>query len=626
MHKPNQLALLKTRRFFPLFCTQFLGAFNDNLFKNALIVLMAYHGINIAGVESHTLVNIAAGIFILPFFLFSATAGQLAEKLDKAELTRYIKLLEVGIMLIASLGFIYHHAVVLLICLFLMGLHSTLFGPIKYAILPQYLKEHELLGGNGMIEMGTFVAILIGQTMGTLLVSSGTIYLLILVVMLLSLAGYFTSRAMPPAPSFAPTLSIDWNFIRGTCSMLREVRKNRVLFLPILAISWFWFYGAVYLTQMPEYSKRILGGGPEVYTLLITLFSIGVAIGSLLCEKLSQGKVELGLVPLASIGLTVFGIDLYYAVTPVEGEISYLSLITFLCQANHYRTMIDFLMLGVSGGIFTVPLYALIQLRAKPHFRSRVIAVNNIMNALFMVIAAGISILLLSMGISIPILLLLVSISNIVVVLYIYCLLPEFTLRFMVWMLCHLIYRIREEGLEHIPDEGPALLICNHVSYVDALIIAGASPRPVRFVIDHRIFNLPILRFIFRTAGTIPIASDKEDSVIKDRAFNRVAQYLDEGEIVCIFPEGRLTPNGDLSLFRSGMETILAQNAVPVIPMALQGLWGSVFSRSGGNRVFKLLKCFWYRVTLTVGKPIAASAATAPLLQLLILELRGNRQ
>lgn len=626
MTKTNQFSLLRTRRFFPLFCTQFFGAFNDNLFKNALIVLLAYYGISFAGLNAHTLINIAAGVFILPFFLFSATAGQLAEKMDKARLARYIKLLEIIIMALASIGFIRQHAGLLFFCLFLMGLHSTLFGPLKYSILPQYLQNHELLGGNGMIEMGTFVAILAGQITGTLLLANGEVYAIVIAIMGVAIAGYISSRAMPEAPSLAPGLPLNWNFIRETSHILRESRKNRTVFLSILGISWFWFYGAVYLTQLPEYTKSVLGGDPTVYTLLIALFSIGVATGSLLCEKLSRHTVELGLVPLGSIGLSVFGIDLYFSASSGTAEMTLLPLSSFIHIAGHYRSMADITLIGLFGGIFIVPLYALIQIRVEPGFRSRAIAANNIMNAFFMVIAAGISALLLSTGMSIPMLLLLVSIANIGVALYIYRLLPEFTLRFVVWILSRIVYRIKESGLEQIPDKGGALLVCNHVSYVDALIIAGAVHRPIRFVMDSRIFDMPLLSYLFRTAGAIPIANAKENACLKEQALAKAAQCLEAGELVCIFPEGRLTPDGNLSPFRSGMEQILANTPVPVIPMALQGLWGSIFSRANSNRWIKILKCFRYPLHLNIGKPVPAGSATATLLQIVVLDLRKAQQ
>ncbi|MFC4158475.1 MFS transporter [Chitinimonas lacunae] len=625
MSHNSQFDLFRSRRFLPLFLTQFLGAFNDNLFKNAMLVLIAFFGLGFAGLDAPTLVNAAAGIFILPFFLFSATAGQLAEKYDKARLARFIKLLEIVIMALAAVGFYQRSAAVLMGCLFLMGIHSALFGPLKYSILPQYLDERELLGGNGLIEMGTFIAILLGQIGGTLIVQRSPDSATMIAGACLGVAvlGYLTSRSMPPAPPLASHLPINWNIFSETWHIIGYAARNRTVFNSLMGISWFWFFGAVYLTQLPTYSHDILHGNAEVYTLMVALFSIGVGAGSVLCEKLSGRKIEIGLVPFGSIGLSLFGIDLYFAApTPVGGSL--VDAVTFASQASNWRVMVDILLMGVFGGFFIVPLYALIQLRTEPQYRSRVIAANNILNSCFMVVAAAMSILILKLGASIPQLLLIVALMNIAVAIYIYALVPEFLMRFLVWVLTHTMYRVRHHGLHHIPDEGPCVLVCNHVSFMDAMVIAGAVRRPVRFVMDHRIFKIPLLNFFFRTAGAVPIAPAKEDPAMKQRAFERVAQYLAEGEVVCIFPEGRITYTGDINPFKPGIEEIISRTPVPVVPMALRGLWGSFFSRKDGTAMLKMPRRFWSKIELVAEAPVPAADVSAADLERRVGALRGD--
>ncbi|MEH6461303.1 MFS transporter [Chitinimonas sp. JJ19] len=628
MHNNNQFDLFKTRRFLPLFITQFLGAFNDNLFKNAMLVMIAFFGLGFAGINSATLINAAAGIFILPFFLFSATAGQLAERYDKAQLARFVKLMEIAIMAVAAAGFILQSAATLMVCLFMMGVHSALFGPLKYSILPQYLDERELLGGNGLIEMGTFIAILLGQIGGTLIIESnkenaslmaGAIASACVAVAVL---GYLSSRAMPPAPPQAKNLKINWNIFTETWHIIRLSRRNLTVFHSLMGISWFWFFGAVYLTQLPSYAKDVLGGNAEVYTLLVALFSIGVGAGSALCEALSGRKVEIGLVPFGSIGMCIFGIDLYFA-APMSPA-AQVGWLAFLQDASHWRLLADIALLGVFGGFFIVPLYALIQMRSEPEYRSRIIAANNILNSCFMVVSAVVSVLVLEAGATIPQLLLIVAIMNIPVALYVYGLQPEFLMRFLVWIATHTMYRVKHEGLDNIPEEGAAILVCNHVSFMDALVIGGAVRRPVRFVMDHRIFKVPILNFIFRTAGAIPIAPAKEDPAMKERAFMKVQEYLSQGEVVCIFPEGKITFDGELNPFKAGVQELAQRSGAPVVPMALRGLWGSFFSRKDGSAMVKMPRRFWSRITLAASQPVPAAEVSVEDLQQRVLALRGN--
>ncbi|HEY2515647.1 MAG TPA: 1-acyl-sn-glycerol-3-phosphate acyltransferase [Polyangiaceae bacterium] len=620
----SQFALLKERRFGPLFWTQFLGAFNDNVLKNAIVILLAFGAATQA--RADFLVNVTAAIFILPYFLFSATAGQVADKLEKSRIVRFVKVFEIVIMAVASAGFATKSVPLLWTSLFLMGTHSTIFGPVKYSILPQHLAERELVGGNGLIEMGTSIAILGGTIVGGVAIalphSGGTVVSILLVVVAIS--GYFASRGVPIAAAVAPDLEIRWNAFAETFHTVGLLRGNRAVRLSILGASWFWFYGALFLAQFPGFCKETLGGDEGMVTLLLTVFSVGIGLGSMLCERLSRGKIELGLVPFGSIGLTLFAVDFGIAGGSFPHHEGTLDALALLHGAPGLRILFDLGTIGLFGGFFIVPLYAIIQHRSDPANRSRILAANNILNALFMVLAAALAVGLRAAGLSIPQLFLVTAGLNAIVAVYIYTLLPEFLMRFIIWMLTHTMYRVREEGLDHIPDEGAVVLVSNHVSFVDALLIASASHRPVRFVMDHHIFKIPVLSFVFRTGKAIPIAPQKEDAALMEKAFDEVARALDEGDVVCIFPEGKITKTGDMNPFRPGVERIIARSPVPVIPVALRGLWGSFFSRKGGPAMSKPFRRVWSKVGVVVGEAVPAAEVTAAGLEERVRGLRGE--
>jgi 1-acyl-sn-glycerol-3-phosphate acyltransferase len=625
LRQHSQFALLRQRRFAPFFMTQLLGAFNDNVFRNATIVLIVSQlGLGTSQASLYT--NLAPALFILPFFLFSALAGQFAEKYEKTRLIRWIKLFEIVAMAIAAWGFYAHHAMLLLVVLFLMGLHSTLFGPIKYSILPQMLHADELVGGNGLVESGTALAILFGMMLGGSLMLSpqhGPLFASI-AVLAIAIVGYLGSRAIPLAPATAPALRINWNIASETWRMLALCRRQRAVFNSVLGISWFWFFGTALTAQLPVYAEINLGGGGALFLLALGTFSVGTGIGSLLCEKLSGRTVEIGLVPLGAFGISVFALDLYLARSgpaPVQG----LDVAHFLHGAGSVRILADLLLIGVFGGFFLVPLFALVQSRTPRSELSRVIAGNNILNALFIVAAAGSAITAQHLlHWSIPQFFLALAIGNALVAIYIFTLVPEFLMRLLSWALVKSLYRLRVGDIEQIPDEGAALIVCNHVSYMDALILAGAIPRPVRFVMYYRIFEIPVMRWIFHTARAIPIASAREDPALMQRAFAEVRAALDAGELVCVFPEGALTADGDIARFRSGVERMLEVSPVPVVPMALRGMWTSMWSRRD-SRLGRMRAPRRFRadVEVVAGAPIAGSAATAVELERIVRVLRG---
>src|SRR6266705_2053890 len=626
MSQPNQYELLKQRRFLPFFLTQFLGAFNDNVYKNALVILVAFHAASLSRLDANTLSNLAQALFILPFFLFSATAGQIADKLEKSFLIRLVKLAEIAIMVLGALGLYWHSLSLLLSALFLMGLHSTVFGPVKYAYLPQHLAQEEIVGGNGLVEMGTFLAILLGTLLGGYLIAEGSATPVAVTVVALAALGYLASWWVPHSPAAAPELAINWNPFSETWRILQFMRRDRAVFLSVLGISWFWFLGALYLSQFPVYTKDVLSGKEEVVTVLLALFSVGVGVGSLLCERLSGRRIEIGLVPFGSIGLTLFGIDFYFASASL-GVRAPMGALEFVLDPARWRVLADLALIGVFGGFYIGPPYTLIQTRSESSHLSRIVAGNNILHAVFVVLAAGMSIALLKLGLSIPRIFLAAALFNAAVAIYIYTLVPEFLMRFLVWLLVHTVYRLEKSGLEHIPESGPAVLVCNHVSYVDPLVIAAACPRPVRFVMDYQIFKIPVLNFVFRTGRTIPIAPAREDPQALERAYDEIAKALEQGDLVAIFPEGKITYDGQLNPFRPGVRRIVDRTPVPVVPLALRGLWGSFFSRHEGpamTRWSRIVRRIFSRISLVAAPAVPPHEVTLEGLYSTVLQLRGN--
>lgn len=618
----NQFSLLAEKRFAPFFWTQFAGAFNDNIYKNVLLLIIAFQSTG-SGVNSDILINLAAGLFILPFFLFSALAGQIADKYEKSGLIRRIKLAEIVIMILAALALFFDARMALLFLLFLMGAQSTFFGPVKYSIIPQHLDEKEIIGGNALVEMGTFVSILLGTMAGGFLAQQGRIWPAAAVIVT-AVLGWLVCRKIPAASPSAPTLKINWNLVSETYRTLAYATRERTVFLSILGISWFWFLGASYLTQIPNYTKDVLHGAESVATALLTMFSIGIGCGSLLCEWLSGKKVEYGLVPIGSAGLCIFGLDLAFAYSSPDPGVL-LNLGAFLKTPGSIRVLADLVLLGIFGGLYIVPLFALVQLRSEASHRSRVIAANNILNALFMVAAAVMGAVLLGMaGLSIPQFFMVLVVMNLAVAVFIYSLVPEFTMRCLIWVLTHIFYRIKHENLDLIPTEGPAVIVCNHVSYMDALIIASLVRRPARFVMDKTIFGIPVLNFIFRTGKAIPITSSKKDPETYAKAFESISKELSAGEIICIFPEGRLTLDGDIGEFKTGIEKIIERNPVPVVVTALSGLWGSFFSHKGGKALTRMPRRFYSKIRFVVGEVLPPESVTADLLRDKVLALRSE--
>jgi 1-acyl-sn-glycerol-3-phosphate acyltransferase len=548
--------------------------------------------------------------------LFSATAGQMADRFDKTTMVRIVKSAEILIMTIAGVGFWYDQYELLLFALFLMGLHSTFFGPLKYSMLPDLLRPEELVKGNAYIELGTFLAILIGTISGGLLAQHAENKLnIVLTLMTIAVAGLLMSQFLQRVPIRDPNLKVDLNPLKPTIALTKSVCKQTDLYLAILAISWFWFYGASTLSLLPIFTKDILTGGEQIITTFLAVFTIGIGVGSVLCEKLSFDRLEVGLVPIGSFGLTIFMADLFFAGHQwTRGSLPLgFTLGEFIQRPGSIRLLADFFFLATSGGIFIVPLYTLLQQRSAPELRSRVIGVNNIINSIFMVVSAITLMLFMTMGLTTPQIFLALSLMNLAVAIYVYSVMPEFTLRFICWILVNIMYRLRVIGESHIPKQGPVVLVCNHISWVDWLIIMGCVKRPVRFVIDDIIARTPLIRVLLEDAKVIPIATARTGPHALKAAFDRISEELGRGEVVCIFPEGGISRDGILHEFRGGIEKIIERDAVPVIPMALNGLWGSYFSYRNGKAFAKLPRRFYHRVELNIGEVVPPHQVTAEL-------------
>jgi hypothetical protein len=537
MSENNQWSLLGKKYFAPLFWTQFFGAFNDNLFKNALIILLAFNAsILPSNISGSIAINISAGLFILPFFLFSALAGEFADKYEKSKIIRILKIWEIIIISIGIIGFYLENIYWMWLTLFGLGIQSAFFGPLKYSILPQHLSSKELIGGNALIESGTFISILLGTILGGVLMQfpHGWIFVAIL-SLFVAITGYIVSRHIPLAISSEPNLKIGFNIIKQSLTTISIARSNKTVFLSILGISWFWFFGATLLAQFPLLVKDTLGANESTVTFLLAIFSFGIGTGSLLCDRLSGHKVELGLVPFGAIGLSIFSFDFFLSLHNYSA-LHHATIIQFLNSHGAFRILIDLIGLSIFGGFFMVPLYAIIQSRSDNNVRSRIIAANNIINAAFMVGSAIFAIILFSLKINVNYLVLSIAIFNTIIAWYIFILIPEFLFRFIAWAGIHTIYKIKYSGIDNIPETGSGLILCNNISFFNQFIIFGIIRRPIKFI-NHTCLNTPILSNLLNTAGAIPIIKPIELTAEYSYAYDIISKHLNNGELVLISPK-----------------------------------------------------------------------------------------
>jgi len=573
------------KRFFPLFWTMFLGALNDNFFKNALIILITYRGISLMDLPSSALVAMAGGIFILPFFLFSATAGQLADKLSKTTLIRVTKITELFVMLVATLGFYTGNYLLLLVTLFLMGTQSTFFGPLKYGIIPQLLGRSELVTGNAFIGGGTFLAILIGTILGGLSISAKDPILVVsLGVMVVSVLGIIFSFFIEDVEPMDPEVKPDFTFVRPTMDILKLTMSDSKIFHTCIGISWFWFLGAAILSLLPALCKDIFYSSEKVGTMFLASFTIGMGIGSFFAERLSQRRPEVGMAPLALLGMSFFMFDLAYCglnfSKPVSSEL--LNLSQFFTYDYSLRALIDLLFVSIFGGMYIIPQFTFLQDYTPRNILSRIIAGNNILNSLFMVSAAILIMVLASSGLNIPKIFIILAGLNFLFSFYNYYVNSAVTIRFISWFIAKIFYRISIEGRENIPESGSVIIAANHVSFIDWILISAASPRPVRFVIDQAFYFSKPLNFWFKQAHLIPIATTKESPEVLENAFTLMKEGLLNGDVLGLFPEGWITRDGQVRKFQPGIRKIVRMDpAVVVVPLVIKGLWGSFFSFEG---------------------------------------------
>lgn len=592
----NQLSLLKVKRFLPLFLTQFLGAFNDNVYKNALVILITYTLATSEHISADILITIAAGIFILPFFLFSATAGQLADKFEKAKLIRYTKIAEIILMVLASLAFYFHSVTFLMIVLFLVGTQATFFGPMKYSILPDQLPSNELIAANGLLEAGTYLAILSGTIIGGILASLHAAPTFVsIVIVLLAIFGYLTSLWIPPAKIAAPDIKINFNIIKETKEIVRHTMQKPELSIAILGISWFWLVGATYLSQFPTYAKDVLGAGSSIVTLFLAFFTIGIGIGSLLCNRLLKGRVHATYVPLAALGMTLFAIDLVLASGHIVTKPGHLlTLAEFLSHLQNWHVLLDLLFLSACGGIYAVPLYAILQSESDPAYRSRAIACNNIINALFMVAAAVVTCVMLLLHFSVTDVFILIALANLVMAIYICNLLPdELVKSFLIWLFKSL-YRVEVRGLENYYSAGErVLIVSNHTSFLDAALLAAFLPDKVTLAIDNQYAKNLWVKILLKLVNTFPI--DPTNSMVA----KSLIEYLRQNKRVVIFPEGRITVTGALMKIYEGPGLIADKARAKLLPVRIDGAQYSPFSYLRGK-----VKIRWFpKITITILQP-----------------------
>lgn len=593
-----------------MFWTQFLGALNDNVFKNALVILVLYRGWTVGGFTPEQFAVLAGAVFITPFLLFSAYGGKFSDGMDKGLLVNRLKTMEIGISLLAAVGLFTHNLPMMLLALFGFATQSAFFGPVKYAILPQLLEPDKLLGGNALVESATSLAILLGTILGGHLAAWHP-QAVAVAVLTISLAGRYFATTVPSAPAQGEPQKSGW--WASNAEALKLTWQTVPMFLTVMGISWFWLFGSTCLTLIPLYSKNILNGSEMVTTLLLAAFSVGIGVGSQLCEKLSKGRMELGWVPIGSVGMTVFALD--FSLLKISPEQSRTAM-DLLSSPTTLRMLVDLAGLSMSAGLFIVPLYTFIQKRSADETRSRLLAGNSLWNSLFIIFATGVIFACLHHGVTLPQLFLGLALANLAVSFAAYRKLPEFTLRLFVVLICRICYKLKVINSEGVPEEGACVIVCNHVTLVDWLFLASGTDRPVRFVMLKSFYDMPVAHYIFRDGGAIPITSAKKDPETLARAFESIHEALQNEEMVIIFPEGALTTDGEVARFRSGVEKILERDPVPVLVTALKGLYGTRFSKCPNRR--------WHfrpPVEMVVGEMHSPEGLTAEVLRDKVLDL-----
>jgi len=619
------LRIFTSKRFLPIFIAQFGGALNDNLFKSAMLIIVAFQ-LTDAAAQASTINNVAALLFILPYFLFSTLAGQLADRGDKAVMIQKNKIAEILIVLVGALALYLQSIPLLLFILFCLGTQSAMFGPNKYAVLPQLLQGKDLVTGNALIASGTFIAILTGTLIGGILAQQQSAWIWIATGCLVTaIGGYLASLKIPRIEIGSPNLKVDWNMLGQSIKLLTLARGQQRVWTAILGVSWFWFIGSGYLTQIPTIVRYIGGGDESVVTLFLALFIIGVGLGCALAAKLSSFVVEIGIAPIAMLLLGLTGLDL--AQIEASQTLSLMGINAFLDSPEGLRISLDILLIGIFGGAFALPMYTELQQASSLENRARIISINNVINAVFMVTSAILAIGILGvLQFQLSTYLVVISILNLIYAVFVFTRTPVQSLRFLAEVFSRLFYRIESEEVAQLPEEGPALLVCNHVSYADPVVIFGASKRPIRFIMAKEIRNKAPFNLVFQASRTLAICSPLEDRKTYEETIREAANSLRNGELVMIFPEGRLSPDGEIGTFRRGVEKLLENAPVPVYPMAIRGIWGSFFSHGNGPALRSgfHLRLRRRAIQLKVGMAIPPEEVNALILQGHVETLRGD--
>jgi len=593
-------AFFTTKRFAPLFCVQFLGAFSDNVFRSALLILITYKFAQQIGIEASILNMAAAGLFILPFFLFSAFGGLLADKYAKHRLIRYIKALEFSILAIACYALIKSHVILLFICLCLTGLQSALFGPSKYGILPELLKERELLSGNALMGAGTFLSILLGTIIGGLLVLGDYGAVTISIVLLTAaIFGWFSSFLIPRLTSANPDLKLNANIFRQTYEIYKLGIKHWEIRRVIFAISWFWFLGYVIQSQLNPLAANVLHADEQVAVLLLVMFTIGIGVGAILCGKTMAGEISARLVPFAALIMSVLSLDLYLALSAIDSVYESENLKTvsaFMSEAKHWRVLIDMLLLSVAAGFYIVPLYTLLQRRVEDKLRSRTIAANNISNAMFMVLASILVIAVLVAGFEIPDLFWMLAILNFFVAIYIMKIIPKQSLKTLGRVLFKLLYRVEVKGLKNYPqDNTPHVIVANHASLLDGPLLMSYMPEMPVFAINTGVNKKWWAKIFTQFFEMYPL------DPTQPMAVKGLVKMLRNGRKVVIFPEGRITSNGGLMKIYEGSAKIAELGHAKLLPVRIDGAQYTSFGRLKELVKLKLFP----KITITICPPVA---------------------
>ncbi len=595
--------LIAHRSFRAFFIAQFGGALNDNIFRSAILILIAFE-ISENATQTALLNNLALILFLLPMILLSPIAGQLVERSDKSTMMRKNKIAEVVICTLATLAFAMHSSIFMLFVLFLLGAQSAMFGPNKYTFLSQILPHKQILAGNALIATGTFIAIGTGALIGGFFATLDNIWFVAGPVMILTAAiGYRATLDFPSVDRGSPDLQLDTHLFRQTMKGVELARSDRSIWVAILGLSWFWAFSSAVLTQLPSYTRFVLGGDARIAAVLISIYILGLGLGAFLSTRTKDRHTESGLIPLALMGLIVSGFIL--AIDP-PAETQIQSLREIFDHWSGQQAGWGLLLFGISSGLYLVPQYALIQQRTHLGSRARVVALTNLINALFMVLASVLGLLLL-----------VVLHWSIKSYFLLYCLLSLAVLgrqfkefghefwRLISFALSRAMYRIQMEGLDNIPASGPAVLVCNHLSYVDSIILFGTIRRRTRFIMEDIYYRIPVLNIAFKGARTIPISSPLKSRTTFLKAEQEAVKALQKGELVFIFPEGQLSPEGQMLPFKRGVMRILERQPVPVIPVAIHGLWGSFFSHGGKTAALRgipRLRLHRHQVSLCFGK------------------------